>query len=219
MKAVLISFVAGILLTGAAFLILGRSPENAQEAAGRPFEQRSSADILVSAGDAAPTDAQNISTAEIERDTQLPSNEEESVASDDSSAVGNVRIAQALPTASDFNIELRVIGRYSNGLTIPEIMAAEPRDDRWASGTESFLYAETVGSTAAPLTEVQTECRTTWCGVVIEVPESIPHDDQRAMYLRIMKSVGSNESESRHYIFGRPNDSGGHIVFYYRVNR
>jgi hypothetical protein len=52
----------------------------------------------------------------------------------------------------------------------PLALAAESVDLTWAEATEAIILAEIADVTDAPITVVAVECRTTWCGVVIDLP-------------------------------------------------
>lgn len=217
MGKTLLGIGIGVLLAGAVFIMTRQSPPDASLDLTRLPEQRRAAGTSEASSAETQIESQDGLTPGIQPEADSLADSEMPLAQTREGPARNLQTMPAIPTLPDFEIDLRYINIYENGFTVPELLAAEPRDDRWALGTESFLRAEALSSTTALITRVQTECRTTWCGVVIEVPESIPGEDRHAMFMRIWESVGA--SDGRDFIWGRPTDSGGHITFYYRVDR
>lgn len=50
-------------------------------------------------------------------------------------------------------------------------LADEPREVPWASDTEATIIAEISAVIDDTMTLVDVECRTTWCGLVVEFPQ------------------------------------------------
>lgn len=81
----------------------------------------------------------------------------------------------ALPGLSGYNVTNPMIARSEN----PAVqLVEEQRDLSWAPGMETSLMNEIQAvSIDAPMTMLEVQCRTTWCGAVIGLP---PGEDRHS---------------------------------------
>ena len=81
---------------------------------------------------------------------------------------GKVEEIPALPGLGGFNVANPMVARSE---TPAVLLAEEERDWSWAPGMETQLVSEIQTATAgAPVTMMDVQCRTSWCGVVIGLP-------------------------------------------------
>lgn len=141
-----------------------------------------------------------------------------------------VRIFPALPGLEGFEIPVTILdlpGFRTGSASHPaNLLATEPLDPVWAANMRSQIIAE-VSNSPGPhtnpgrledrITRLEVECRTTLCGIVMELEDGVDRDHMKSYgsYLRDklgfarVSAIGS----------GRPHPLSDFVVLYLRADR
>ena len=71
-----------------------------------------------------------------------------------------------------------------------EELAAELEDPAWAANMESRILAGVSEATDEPMTQIEVECRMTWCGIVVAMPDGGDRGVRRVIGEHIRESLG-----------------------------